>query len=140
MAFKDCAGREWGVSLNVWLLEQVTARASTDLDNLLDEGGKSLIALFRSSPKVARVLWVLVEDEAKKLGVTEEQFLRSLAGDHLEDARHALYEAVMGFSPPQDRETMQRLQSRFWGEIRAALDLSKPATGLPESSASIPAE
>lgn len=136
--FKDTDGREWNAKLTVWHLEQVTERIGANLDDLLEDDGKGVMDLFRSSSKVARTLWVLIEEDAKKLDepVKEDVFLRALAGEEFELARHALYRAVADFYLPRSWKKIKALGQNILDQTAIDEDSSSSVTGSPESSES----
>ena len=156
--FKDNAGREWTVAIEgVSGLERVAKQADVRLDRLFDDELAGLTALARDPIKLVSVLWVMVEEQAQKTGLTAEQFGRSLGGDSLEAATTALIEAVADFSPSRQRKMIQALTAKS-NEVAdaqataimaaiATIDPHKPkpptpsasATNSRESSESIPA-
>lgn len=146
--FKDTANREWSLSIDVFLLEQVENRTGVKIGQLLNNNAAALIDLLNEPVKFVRVLWVLVEEQAEKAGVKPEQFGRALAGEALGEAANAFMEALAFFSPRrQQREMIQALTakgnelaeavaSRVMEEIRT-IDVKSFASvtkspGLPE--------
>lgn len=148
--FKDTAGREWLLALDVWQLERVQARTSVRIDQLLKDACAGLAALFDDPVTFVRVLWVLVEEQAVKTGATPEQFARALAGDALEVASTAFMEAFADFCPSRQRGLIRALAAKATEvqEAQTAVALaaiagmgagsSAPPTNSPGSSGSIP--
>jgi hypothetical protein len=132
--FKDNKGREWSLSIDVYLLDQVEQRV---------DGLKPV--------KFVRVLWVLIEEDAKARSVTPEQFGRALAGDALEAAASAFVDAVALFSPSRPRklirammEAGEKVSDRATARALEAIEktsatLFSSATNSPESPELIPA-
>ncbi len=154
--FSDKAGREWVLDLDVTALEQVESRTEVRLDQLLADGAAGLQTLFAQPRKLVRVLWVLIEERAAKVGLTPEQFGRSFDGDALERAADALLRAVADFTPSRRRPVLlaaiakaQELEAKAVEIALAKIartnladlapDSSTPATGSAASSASTPA-
>jgi hypothetical protein len=145
--FRDNAGREWRVSIDVFLMELVEERTGVSFDDLFDDDMKPFARLLKKRVVLVRVLWVLVEDQAKALGVTPEQFGRALGGDSLGEAAVAFVEALADFSPSHQRQILRalvakgneltaRTTERALLEIAAIdPDRSASATSSPASSA-----
>ncbi len=149
--FKDGAGREWSVSLDVFLVEQVATKTGVHIGQLLDNAAAGFIELLRDPVKFVRVLWVLCEEQGDKHGIKPEQFGRGLFGDPLEDAAGAFSEALADFCPRQQRMILRKLlvKGREVAEKQTAVALklldeadhsifSAPATNLPELLESTP--
>lgn len=158
--FQDTAGREWTVEITVQDVKRVRALAGVDLLGVAEEDGRLLASLATDPVALCDVLYALVKPEADRLGVSDEDFGRGLAGDAIEHATGALMEALIGFFPnPRDRKIMQTALEK----VRAAMDLARdrveadlasgrveaavesrlaelglPSTSSPASSGSIP--
>lgn len=117
-AFKDAAGREWRLGIDVWCLRQVKARTGVDIGRLFEDEFKPYRELVRDIGLFVDVLWVLVEDQAVRLGVTDEHFGRALGGDAVEEAAAAFEEAVADFYPSRPRQVLKALAVK----TRAAAD------------------
>lgn len=154
--FLDNKRREWLVPIDVYLVEQVAARVGVTIDGLLADDFKGLMELFGSGSavKFVRVLWVLVEDQAKAAGVGPEDFGRALGGDSLGDAATAFMDALADFCPSRQRTILRALMAKGaeLAEVQAeravtAIAGLKPieppssdsATNSPASSGSTPA-
>ena len=98
--FKDNAGRTWSVTLNVLQMKRIRAHLGIDLVNVitLDAGGKGKVDLvdrIANDPcLLVDILWVLVEEQAKAINVTDEQFGAALAGESIENATRAFLDAL----------------------------------------------
>ena len=118
--FKDSMGREWSVVIDVWQLKLVRERTGFELGKLLANKMELLNTLFDDGGvQFVNVLYVLCEDQAKKVSVTDEQFGRSLGGDSLEAAFGAFWDAYLDFCPSQRREPLRKLAEKEQ-ELRAA--------------------
>lgn len=108
--FKDSAGREWSISVNVAAVKRVRTLAGVDLLGLLDPSSGTAEKL--SDPvTLGDVLYAAVQPQAERLGVTDEQFGESLAGDAIHDATQALIDEIVDFSPnPRGRAAMQKVR------------------------------
>lgn len=152
--FKDSVGRDWVLALDVHTIGLVDAKTSVRVDRLFDNELAILTDLAKDPVKLVGVLWVIVEEQAAKPGITPEQFGRGLAGDSLEDALDALVEAVTDFSPRRQRKLLRALTAKSTevAEAQTTLGLtqiaaidpwkpvtrSEPATNSPAWSESIP--
>jgi hypothetical protein len=155
-SFRDKAGRDWRLEIDVAALARVHAATGVDIGRLFEDGMRPYQELARDWATLVRVLWVLVADEAARTGVTEEQFGRGIGGDVLDAAERAFFGAVTDFYPSRQGKLLKTLMSKALAaaertmdramEAAEALDpeaLSGPptpsATTSPGSSASIPA-
>lgn len=109
--FRDGRGREWAVAIDVFLLEKV-AEIGVRLDQLYADQMKGLIALLNEPVKLVRVLWILLEEQAEKSGVSPEQFGRAMHGDALDDAAVALQAAAADFAPRRQRSVLKALAAK----------------------------
>ena len=103
--FKDRDGREWQVVLNVFQMKRIRAALGVDLINVieLDKDGQvrvDMIDKIANDPcLLVDILWVLVQDQARTLNVTDEQFGTALAGDAIENATKAFLDELVDFFP-----------------------------------------
>ena len=130
-AFTDNAGRTWTASLNVATLKRVRALAGVDLASAIavEKDGRveaSLLERLASDPALlVDTLYALCKDEADKLGVSDEDFGRSMAGDAILGATDALLDEIVDFFPNPKRAILQRLVAaarRAETAAKAALD------------------
>lgn len=104
--FTDSKGREWDVALDVTAVGDLKARLG------LDVGSKTFFECVADPVRMCDVLFVLVEDQAKAAGVSDRDFGRGLAGDVIEAASDALYEALILFSPSDRREPLRTVATK----------------------------
>lgn len=102
--FKDQAGRDWDVVVNVGVAKRVRDLTKVDIFNLFnDEAGR----VFSDPCLLVDVLYVVLSEQCRKAGVSDEQFGLSLYGDVLETAATALLEEVADFFPQSRRSIMK---------------------------------
>lgn len=142
--FKDTAGREWHLAIDVTVFRPARERAGTDLGAFASDPGK-LFDLFGDLPRFCDVLYVLVEDQAHRSGVTDEQFGRSMGGDVFDAAQAAFVDAYLNFCPSQTRKVIRSLAKKWADlmpkaadELVARIESSSAAGNSPASSASTP--
>ena len=128
--FKDRDGREWQVVLNVFQMKRIRAALGVDLINVieLDKDGQvrvDMIDKIANDPcLLVDILWVLVQDQARTLNVTDEQFGTALAGDAIENATKAFLDELVDFFPGAKRLFLQKavgLARKFGGEWNETL-------------------
>lgn len=106
--FKDNAGREWSVEINVAALKRVKSLTEVDLLGVLD--GTLIERLVRDPVLLCDVVYAACKPQADERGVTDEDFGRAMAGDAIEHATGALLEELVGFCPsPRDRANLGRV-------------------------------
>ena len=129
--FTDNAGRVWTANLNVATLKRVRALAGVDLASaiLVERDGRveaSLLERLASDPALlVDALYALCKDEADKLGVSDEDFGRAMAGDAILGTTDALLDEIVDFFPNPKRAILQRLVAaarRAETAAKAALD------------------
>ena len=117
--FKDNTGREWQLVLNVYAMKQIRAKLGIDLINViqLDKSGNvkvDLIDQIANDPcLLVDILWVLCEEQAKVLNVTDVAFGSALAGDAIEDATKAFLDELVDFFPEMRRRKCRGIPRHF---------------------------
>ena len=144
--FTDNAGRVWTASLNVATLKRVRALAGVDLASaiLVGRDGKveaSLLERLASDPALlVDALYALCKDEADRLGVSDEDFGRAMAGDAILAATDALLDEIVDFFPNPKRAILQRLVAaarRAEAAAKAALDKALSTDELDRAADSL---
>jgi len=129
--FKDKNGQEWQVVLNVRQMKRVRAALGVDLVNVitLDKDGAvkvDLVDRIANDPcLLVDILWVLVEEQAKAIGKTDEQFGEALAGEAIEDATRAFLDELVDFFPGAKRLFLKKaidLARKYAGELTGVLE------------------
>ena len=106
--FKDNAGREWTVEINVAALKRVKSLADVDLLGVLD--GTLIERLIRDPVLLCDVVYAVCKPQADEREVSDEDFGRAMAGDAIEHATGALLEELVSFCPsPRDRANLGRV-------------------------------
>lgn len=114
--FRDDAGREWPIRLDVRLARELRARARYDVFG----PPENLAAVIDNPEALVDALWVACESRARDLGVTPEDFAAGLAGDTIDAATAAFMEAVVDFFPQRRRAVMRAVLR----QTEAALDMA----------------
>ena len=126
-SFKDNKGRTWEISLNVLQMKRIRARLGVDLVNVitLDKDGAvkvDLVDRIANDPcLLVDILWVLVEDQAKKAGVSDAEFGEALAGE----ATKAFLDELVDFFPAPRRLFLKKaveVARKYTGEWTSALE------------------
>lgn len=148
--FVDALERSWEIPhfdpFNIADVKEECDVSLYELPQKLQELGE----LLQNTPKFAHVLWVLVKDQAKELGVDQRGFAKGLiGGDVLEKAGEAFWQEVLFFSPKQTRGLLEKaakqatnLQAEMLQRIESQVtaNLKKLCGDLPESQESTHAE
>lgn len=120
--FRDNAGRTWAVSVDVAAIKRVRALAGFDLLSVVD--GKAVDRLIADPVLLCDVLCAVCRPEAERLGVTDEDFGRAMAGDAIEHATQALLEELISFCPnPRDRKRLRKFVTTMWTTMEKARDV-----------------
>lgn len=112
--FKDKNGQDWQIVLNVHQMKRIRAALGIDLVNVitLDKEGVvkvDMIDRIANDPcLLVDILWVLVEEQAKAINVTDEQFGAALAGESIENATKAFLDELVDFSPERNASSSRK--------------------------------
>lgn len=118
--FKDNAGREWSLSLNVNILKQVRSELEVDLLDLAH--GAVLDRLANDPALLVDVLYLIAKPQAERASVTAEQFGEAMVGDALDAASEALIEALVEFLPSKKRGLLRKLMEKVKGAEQSLMD------------------
>ena len=152
--FKDRNGQDWQIVLNVHQMKRIRAALGIDLVNVitLDKEGVvkvDMIDRIANDPcLLVDILWVLVEEQAKAINVTDEQFGAALAGESIENATKAFLDELVDFFPGAKRLFLKKaveLSRKYTGDWTQVLEkalndpeLEKRVAESMRSSASSP--
>ncbi len=107
--FKDNAGREWTVEINVAALKRIRSLTGTDLLEVIS-GGELLERLMRDPVLLCDILFALVKPQADQRQISDESFGAAMAGDAIDSATAALLDELVAFCPsPRDRANLGRV-------------------------------
>jgi hypothetical protein len=146
--FKDMKGREWDVATNVLTLGRVREEMSVNLTELLlgeknpvdgEPENKLLDHLTEDVVDLARVLYLMIRDQAETQKVTQEDFYGSLDGDALKTGLWAVLESVVGFSQSLVRPAFERMLKAAHRAESLQEDRVQKALQSPELDAAIEA-
>ncbi len=129
--FTDEKGRDWVVRVDVRAIKHVRAALEIDLGSL-GKVAENLIQFADDPVLLCNVLYVLCEEQAEKLSITDEDFGRLLAGDVILDATMALEDAITDFFPQQKRSLLQRLRKKVDRVQARGMDLVAERLDAPE--------
>ena len=88
--------RRWRVDLNIGIVHRLKTELEWDIQ---EDARENLQTLFDPDQieKQVDILWLCVEAQAERRGVTEEEFANRLGGDAITKAHNALIEEVKNF-------------------------------------------
>lgn len=142
--FTDNAGRHWNLALDIYTVKKVRDVLHVDLLDLgadRDKPGEGVLNRLIVDPVLlVDVVFVVCQDQAEKLDVTDEQFGRAMAGDAIDAATKALLEEIADFIPsPRDRARARKVIAAIWKMIDRAQDLldAKAEKDLPAAAAAL---
>lgn len=112
--FKDNAGREWVVDVNIATLKSVNTELGVDLLDASSNDGEILKRLYFDPMFLADVLFVVCRDQAGRAEVSDEDFGRGLAGDAIDDGHRALLDSLQSFfRNPNQRQAFAKALERM---------------------------
>ncbi len=122
--FKDNAGRQWSVEINVASLKRVRGLTGTDLMQVIE--GTLIEKLIRDPVLLCDVVYAICKPEAdaRTPPVSDEEFGKAMAGDAIEAATTAVLEELVSFCPsPRDRANLGRVLQATTKVMERARDL-----------------
>ena len=122
--FKDNAGRQWSVEINVAALKRVRGLTGTDLMQVIE--GTLIEKLIRDPVLLCDVVYAICKPEAdtRTPPVSDEEFGKAMAGDAIEAATTAVLEELVAFCPsPRDRANLGRVLQATTKVMERARDL-----------------
>ena len=126
--FKDNAGREWTITINVSAIKRVRDLLKVDLLEIVD--GKLLERLIRDPVLLCDVVYAACKPDADKQNITDEEFGRAMVGDAIEMATKALLEEITDFFPcARDRANLRKVLDQTWRVMEKARDLIERRIG-----------
>lgn len=115
--FKDAAGGDWSLAVNVASNKRVKALTGFDLFATIDQ---QLYERLRADPELlVNVLYALCKPEADARKVSDEDFGALMVGDAIDRATTALTEDLADFFPQARRELVRKAMTKV-AEIEAA--------------------
>ena len=122
--FKDNAGRQWSVEINVAVLKRVRGLTGTDLMQVIE--GTLIEKLIRDPVLLCDVVYAICKPEAdaRTPAVSDEEFGMAMAGDAIEAATTVVLEELVSFCPsPRDRANLGRVLQATTKVMERARDL-----------------
>ncbi len=109
--FKDNAGRDWTVDVNVDSIKRV--RKLVDVDLLTAVDGSLFKRLGDDHVLLIDVIYALCKPAADAANVTDEDFGRAMGGDVIEHATDALLSSTIAFFPRAQREMLGKIVAKM---------------------------
>lgn len=121
IAFTDNVGRSWTVAIDIATVKRVRSVCGVDL--LSAVGGDLIERLMRDPVLLVDTLYAVCKPEADRLGVSDEDFGRGMAGDAIDSGTKALIQELVSFTPnPRDRANLARVIETMWKAMDQARD------------------
>ena len=120
-SFKDNAGRDWTIAVNVASIKRLRDTLEVDLMGVIE--GDLLQRLYADPVLLVDVVYVLCKPRADELEVSDEQFGQAMGGDAIELATAALVDEIIDFFPNRrDRERARKVLAKFTTAMERAQD------------------
>jgi len=104
--FKDKAGREWRLALNVATVRSLRHELGVDL--LSDDQG-AIRDLAGDPIALCEALWALIAGQAEEAGVSQLDFWEAMSDDSIDQATTAFLEALVDFFPTTRQAAPRRV-------------------------------
>jgi hypothetical protein len=109
--FKDNAGRNWAVSVNIATVKRVKSLLEVDLLEAVE--GKLVDRLIIDPILLCDIVYVICKSEADSQNISDEQFGQAMAGDAIEQATEALLQELVEFFPESKRPALRKALGKF---------------------------
>ena len=110
-SFTDAVGRTWNIEFDGPLMGEVRDKAKVDLADL---SGIGYLKLETDAPSLVAALKILCRESIAAVGLTPEQFAKSIRKDALSDAAAAVIAAAADFFP-----------TKTWSEVRSRCESAR---------------
>lgn len=130
LTFKDVAGREWDLKLNLGIAKRLKDDKVIDLTRVLEKEMRRFKELMSDPFDLAGVVWEIVKPQVAAKELDFEQWITSLNGDALDAMIDAFSRAVADFSPALRPLILKGMEK---GKTVKAATL-KEVTGVMESA------
>lgn len=119
--FKDTQDRTWDIVVTITTISRVRDTLGVDFLSAPDVIGnvKDDIMLL------CNVLYVICQDQANRINVSDKQFGEGLAGDVIEHATEALIAALIDFFPTRRRELLRAVNEKSKIVAMKAMDMAE---------------
>jgi hypothetical protein len=143
--FRDTAGREWAITVDMPALSRVMKAGLEHLGEpikvnllaLLEPESELLNKVLAYPPLLGGILYALCQPQCVEKNVSDEDFARGISdGDVLGKAADAVLEETAGFFPQGRRKVLQKMleKSQAFAEKARALQEARLATGELEAA------
>lgn len=119
---KDTEGRSWNIVVDANTAKRLRQRG-VDLMEIVEENNTLFHRLGSDHLLLIDTLYLVCKPQADERSVTEEQFLKAIAGDAIDDATAAVLEEIVDFFPSRRRQILRAVleKTRIVDEKAAAL-------------------
>ncbi len=134
--FKDNAGRTWTITVNVDAVKRVRDLLGEDLLDV-----KQVLQRLMIDPiLLCDVIYCVCKPQADAENISDVDFAQAMAGDSIAQAKTALVEELVNFSPdPRDRENLGIAIEKFNAMTDRAREVIKTRLNSPTLSREIEA-
>lgn len=137
--FRDTAGREWAITIDVGAIKRVMKSVldyqgellKVNLLALVDPDSDLLKKLVEYPPLVCDIAYALCKPQCDEKNVSDEEFGRAMGGDVLEKVLDCILEETVDFFPLARRTVLRKVleKSQTFAEKAKSLMAARLATG-----------
>jgi hypothetical protein len=136
--FKDGTGRDWKLELNIGLIEDIHDATGIMIDDLIKDTEKFADVTFNNPRRLVEVLYVMCEEQIKRVPLTPKEFGRLFDRTTIDAACNAFMESVVLFYP---RASVGNVLRNNLPTVLAKMDqqlAEKAETSLKEALSNMP--
>jgi hypothetical protein len=145
--FRDTAGREWAITVDVNAIKRVLKApiehlgepVKVNLLELVDPDGDLLKKVVAYPPLVCDIAYALCKPQCDEKNVGDEEFGRAMGGDVLERVLDLLIEETVDFFPQGRRAVLKKVLSKSQAFAEKARTLIETRLAAGELDAAIDA-
>jgi hypothetical protein len=145
--FRDTAGREWAITVDVNAIKRVMKAPiehlgeplKVNLLELFDPDGELLKKVIAYPPLVCDIAYALCKPQCDEKNVSDEEFGRSMGGDVLERVLDLVIEETIDFFPQGRRAVLKKVLTKSQAFAEKAKTLIETRLAAGELDAAIDA-
>ena len=134
-SFTDNQGRSHELSVNHTSIKRV--KSVLDVDLLTAVGGDMIERLATEPMLLVDVVYVLCKPRLDELGISDEQFGESMAGDAIDGATAALLGDLVDFFPQRQRAMLNKAIEKYHTLADKTMDLAATKLDDPRMEAKL---
>ena len=133
--FRDTAGREWLVSINITTIKRVKGLCGVDLLDIGADENNIIARLMDDPVLLCNVVYAICKPQADEREISDEVFGEAMAGDAIDSATDAVLSDLVDFIPAPKRPALRKIYQKLQAYQVTAGDLAMKELDDPDIDA-----